>query len=183
MATAPMTKKIKPVILQPPTSRVSSSWVVGGKCTKLLLCVGNPDGEETNLKKKKSAPPKDDKGKKRQVKKDRKAKKDPNKPKRAPSAFFVFLEEFRKTFRASNPNNKSVSAVGKAGGDKWKSMSSAEKAPYIAKAEKRKAEYEKAMKAYNAKQGQPEEAGGEEDSDKSKSEVNDEDDEILGEND
>eukprot|EP00250_Pteridium_aquilinum_P033633 c5969_g1_i1 orf=16-741(+) len=129
--------------------------------------------EETNLKKKKVAS-KDDKAKKRQVRKERKAKKDPNKPKRAPSAFFVFLEEFRKTFSASNPNNKSVSAVGKAGGDKWKSMSAAEKAPYVAKADKRKAEYEKAMKAYNAKQSA--DAGGD-DSDKSKSEVNDEDDE------
>ncbi|KAH7302347.1 hypothetical protein KP509_23G068700 [Ceratopteris richardii] len=129
--------------------------------------------EETNLKKKKAAAV-DDKARKRQAKKERKAKKDPNKPKRAPSAFFVFLEEFRKTFNANNPGNKSVSAVGKAGGDKWKSMSEAEKAPYVAKAEKKKAEYEKAMKAYNAKKsGDP--AG--DDSDKSKSEVNDEEDE------
>lgn len=67
-----------------------------------------------------------------------KAKKDPNKPKRPPSAFFVFLfvslcfslsvkasfvllfsdlsyvfhsEDFRKTFKAENPNVKAVSAV------------------------------------------------------------------------
>jgi len=138
-------------------------------------------GEETNLKKKKVAS-KDDKAKKRQVRKDHKAKKDPNKPKRAPSAFFVFLEEFRKTFSASNPNNKSVSVVGKAGGDKWKSMTTEDKAPYVTKAIKRKAEYEKAMEAYNAKQGQSEDAG-EEDSDKSKSEVNDEDDEEEEEDD
>ncbi|MCO5614077.1 hypothetical protein L7F22_068358 [Adiantum nelumboides] len=131
--------------------------------------------EETNLKKRKSAS-KDDKTKKRQVRKDRKGKKDPNRPKRAPSAFFVFLEEFRKTFSADNPGNKSVAAVGKAGGDKWKSMSTAEKAPYVTKAEKRKAEYEKAIKAYNAKQEQSAEAGGD-DSDKSKSEVNDDEDE------
>ncbi|KAL8120608.1 hypothetical protein AgCh_017686 [Apium graveolens] len=45
---------------------------------------------------------------------------DPNKPKRPPSAFFVFVEEFRKTFKKENPN---VSDVGKAGGEKWKSLS------------------------------------------------------------
>ncbi|KAD6120361.1 hypothetical protein E3N88_11632 [Mikania micrantha] len=101
-----------------------------------------------------------------------KAAKDPNKPKRPPSAFFVFLEEFRKTFKKENPNVKAVSAVGKAGGEKWKSMSAAEKAPYEAKAAKRKADYEKLMTAYNKKQ----ESIAEEDdeSEKSKSEVDEE---------
>lgn len=101
-----------------------------------------------------------------------KAKKDPNKPKRPPSAFFVFLEEFRKTFKAENPHVKAVSAVGKAGGEKWKSLSSAEKAPYEAKAAKRKAEYEKLIKAYDKKQAS---TADDDESDKSKSEVNDED--------
>ncbi|KAK7286905.1 hypothetical protein RJT34_22251 [Clitoria ternatea] len=108
-----------------------------------------------------------------------KAKKDPNKPKRPPSAFFVFLEEFRKTFKAENPGVKAVSAVGKAGGEKWKSLSNAEKAPYEAKAAKRKAEYEKLMNAYNKKQA----SSADDESDKSKSEINDEDDEASGEED
>ncbi|KAA0052918.1 HMG1/2-like protein-like [Cucumis melo var. makuwa] len=82
-------------------------------------------------------------------KKSAKAAKDPNKPKRPASAFFVFMEEFRKQYKKEHPNNKSVAAVGKAGGDKWKSMSDAEKAPYINKAEKRKTEYNKSMQAYN----------------------------------
>ena len=73
---------------------------------------------------KRKAPAKPDKRSARS----KKAKKDPNKPKRPPSAFFVFLEEFRKTFKAENPHVKAVSAVGKAGGEKWKSMSPAEKA-------------------------------------------------------
>ncbi|KAL6126738.1 hypothetical protein ACLB2K_074783 [Fragaria x ananassa] len=80
------------------------------------------------------------------------AKKDPNKPKKPASAFFVFLEEFRITYKQEHPNVKAVSAVGKAGGAKWKSMSAAEKAPYEAKAGKRKTEYEKLMNAYNNKQ-------------------------------
>ncbi|KAF5958058.1 hypothetical protein HYC85_005283 [Camellia sinensis] len=40
-----------------------------------------------------------------------KAAKDPNKPKRPASAFFVFMEEFRKTYKEKHPNNKSVAAV------------------------------------------------------------------------
>ncbi|KAK6924571.1 High mobility group box domain [Dillenia turbinata] len=111
---------------------------------------------------------------KKPTKKEKAAAKDPNKPKRPASAFFVFMEEFRKQYKEKHPNNKSVAAVGKAGGDKWKSMSTAEKAPYVAKAEKRKTDYDKQMEAYNRKQ-----AGGaanEDDSDKSRSEVNDEND-------
>ncbi|KAH6768299.1 high mobility group B3, partial [Perilla frutescens var. frutescens] len=103
-----------------------------------------------------------------------KAVKDPNKPKRPPSAFFVFMEDFRKIYKEKHPNNKSVAAVGKAGGDKWKSLSEEEKAPYVAKAQKRKEEYERTMEAYNKKLA----GGADDDSDKSKSEImNDEDDE------
>ena len=110
------------------------------------------------------------------AKKGRLAKKDPNKPKRPPSAFFVFLEEFRTTFKKANPNVKAVSAVGKAGGEKWKSLSPAEKAPYEARAAKRKSDYEKLMNSYNKKQESVADDGDEE-SEKSKSEINDEDEE------
>ncbi|KAF3446906.1 hypothetical protein FNV43_RR12086 [Rhamnella rubrinervis] len=105
----------------------------------------------------------------------KKAAKDPNKPKRPASAFFVFMEEFRKQFNKENPDNKAVSAVGKAAGAKWKSMSEADKAPYVARAEKRKVDYEKSMKAYNKRQAEgPTAAEEEEGSEKSMSEVNDE---------
>ena len=106
------------------------------------------------------------------------AKKDPNKPKRPPSAFFVFLEEFRKVYKQEHPNVKAVSAVGKAGGEKWKSLTDSEKAPYEAKAAKRKQDYEKLMTAYNKKQDSEEDDDDdEEESEKSKSEVHDEDEE------
>ncbi|KAL1219737.1 High mobility group B protein 3 [Cardamine amara subsp. amara] len=104
------------------------------------------------------------------------AAKDPNKPKRPSSAFFVFMEDFRQTFKEEHPKNKSVAAVGKAGGEKWKSLSVSEKAPYVAKADKRKVEYEKNMKAYNKKLEEGPKEEEEEESDKSVSEVNDEDD-------
>ncbi|KAJ8466001.1 hypothetical protein OPV22_028553 [Ensete ventricosum] len=124
------------------------------------------------------------KGPERASKKPRKTKadKDPNKPKRPPSAFFVFMEEFRKSFKEKNPNNKSVSVVGKAGGDKWKSLSEAEKAPYVAKAAKFKTEYTKKIAAYNKNQsgGGSHAAADEDESDKSKSEVNDDDEEEEG---
>ncbi|KAL0338199.1 UNVERIFIED_CONTAM: High mobility group B protein 3 [Sesamum angustifolium] len=130
--------------------------------------------DDRKVGKRKAAPKVD----KRQAKKDKKAKKDPNKPKRPPSAFFVFLEEFRKTFKKENPNVKAVSAVGKAGGEKWKSLTDAEKAPYEAKAAKKKAEYEKLMNAYNKKQ---ESSGdeGDEGSEKSTSEVHDDEEESV----
>ncbi|XP_045806325.1 HMG1/2-like protein [Trifolium pratense] len=103
--------------------------------------------------------------------------KDPNKPKRPASAFFIFMEEFRKQFNKENPDNRAVSAVGKAAGAKWKSLSDADKAPYAAKAEKRKAEYEKVLRAYNKKQAEgPAAADEEEESEKSESEVHDEND-------
>ncbi|CAM8946795.1 unnamed protein product [Rhodiola kirilowii] len=108
----------------------------------------------------------------------KKPAKDPNKPKRPASAFFVFMEDFRKQFKEENPNNKSVAAVGKAGGEKWKSMSDAEKAPYVAKAETRKTQYDKDMKAYEKKQ-----TDGPSADEESKSEIHDEDDEQSGEDD
>ncbi|GMP85829.1 hypothetical protein CsSME_00038849 [Camellia sinensis var. sinensis] len=128
---------------------------------------------------KRKAATKADKGGKSQAKKGKLAKKDPNKPKRPPSAFFVFLEEFRKTFKKENPHVKAVSAVGKAGGEKWKSMSGAEKAPFEAKAAKRKTEYEKLMNAYNKKQENMDDDDGDEESEKSKSEVDEESGQVV----
>ncbi|KAG8071781.1 hypothetical protein GUJ93_ZPchr0006g40646 [Zizania palustris] len=65
------------------------------------------------------------------------------KPKRPPSAFFVFMSEFRQEYQAQNPNNKSVANVSKAAGEKWRSMSEEDKAPYVEKAGQKKQDYEK----------------------------------------
>ncbi|PIA56853.1 hypothetical protein AQUCO_00700897v1 [Aquilegia coerulea] len=109
-----------------------------------------------------------------------KAAKDPNMPKKPSSAFFVFMEDFRKYYKEKFPDNKSVAVVGKAGGAKWKSLTDFDKAPYAAKAEKRKAEYLINMEAYNNNLANGANVAEEEDgSDKSKSEVND--DEESGE--
>ncbi|XP_055801988.1 high mobility group B protein 7-like [Solanum dulcamara] len=73
--------------------------------------------------------------------------KNPNAPKRPPTAFFVFMDDFRQTFKAANPDCKSVSTVAKEGGEKWKSMTDEEKKPYQDKAAELKAAYEKALKS------------------------------------
>ncbi|KAJ7944053.1 High mobility group protein 2 [Quillaja saponaria] len=103
--------------------------------------------------------------------------KDPNKPKRPPSAFFVFMAEFREQFKKDHPNNKAVSVVGKAAGSKWKSLSAADKAPYQAKADKMKKEYDGDVQAYNKRLAEGKNASEEEESDKSKSEINDDEEE------
>ncbi|PUZ49720.1 hypothetical protein GQ55_6G001400 [Panicum hallii var. hallii] len=66
------------------------------------------------------------------------ASKDP-KRKRTPTAFFLFMDDFRKEFKAANPDNKNVATVAKEGGEKWKSMTDQEKKPYIDKAAELKA--------------------------------------------
>ncbi|XP_026403392.1 high mobility group protein B3-like isoform X2 [Papaver somniferum] len=95
-------------------------------------------------------------------------------PRRPASAFFCFMEDFRHTYKNKHPNNKSVSAVGKAGGDKWRSLSDAEKAPYVAEAEKRKAEYNKHMCPYCKKMSE----GVASDEDESESDEDNESEEV-----
>ncbi|KAI3862434.1 hypothetical protein MKX03_019168 [Papaver bracteatum] len=98
---------------------------------------------------KKKTVPSEPKPKKTKTKKEQKVK-DPNAPKRPPTAFFAFMEDFRKEFKEANPDNKSVSVVAKEGGQKWKSMSDEEKKPYVEKCAELKAEFQKAMENYNA---------------------------------
>ncbi|XP_068640700.1 high mobility group B protein 7 [Aristolochia californica] len=94
-------------------------------------------------------------------KKEKKVK-DPNKPKRPPTAFFVFLDDFRRQYKETNPDSKNVSAVAKGGGEKWKSMSEEEKKPYLDKAAELKAEYAKALENSNAGNANDEKASEEE---------------------
>ncbi|XP_038875553.1 high mobility group B protein 7 [Benincasa hispida] len=89
-----------------------------------------------------------------EVKKSKTAKKgkkdkDPNAPKRPPTAFFIFMDDFRKSYKEANPDSKGVKEVAKEGGEKWKSMTDEEKKPYQDKAAELKAEYEKALESRN----------------------------------
>ncbi|XWS54355.1 hypothetical protein CRYUN_Cryun10bG0083000 [Craigia yunnanensis] len=87
--------------------------------------------------------------------------KDPNAPKRPLTAFFLFMDDFRKSYKEANPDAKGVTGVAKEGGEKWKSMSEEEKKPYLDKAAELKAEYEKALEdSKNADNENEEEEGG-----------------------
>ncbi|PHU25372.1 High mobility group B protein 2 [Capsicum chinense] len=102
------------------------------------------------------------------VKRGWKSARDPNKPKKPAGAFFLFMKDFRKQFKEENPKDISLAA----GGEKWKQLSDAEKAPYMAEVKKRMEEYYKNKAAYNRRvaAGDSEE----EESYKSKSEVDEE---------
>ncbi|XP_078176547.1 high-mobility group box 6 isoform X2 [Carex rostrata] len=90
-----------------------------------------------------------------------KKSKDSSKRKRPPTAFFVFMDDFRKEFKEANPDNKKVALVAKEGGEKWKSMTEEEKKPYIEKAAELKAEYEKAAEEENDVENEGEDANDE----------------------
>ncbi|KAG9348479.1 hypothetical protein JZ751_002214 [Albula glossodonta] len=89
-------------------------------------------------------PPKGEK-KKRRVK-------DPNAPKRPPSAFFVFCADFRPKVKAENPS-LTIGEIAKKLGEMWNSTSAEDKQPYEKKAAKLKEKYEKDIAAY--RKGKP----------------------------
>ncbi|KAL5064171.1 hypothetical protein RYX36_025908 [Vicia faba] len=110
------------------------------------------------------------------TKKSKRSAKDPNNPKRPPSAFFIFMY-------VSVLKNRSIYFVfigmtfyGEPVSDFYSRGSAMEKAPYVATTKKKKEEYEKAICAYNISLAEGKVASEEEGSDKSMSEVNDEDD-------
>ncbi|XP_074316179.1 high mobility group B protein 7 [Silene latifolia] len=84
--------------------------------------------------------------------------KDPNMPKRPLSGYFLFLEDFRKTYKEEHPDSKGIKELAKDAGAKWKAMTDEEKKPYLDRAVELKAEYEKAMVEYNAQKEEEETA-------------------------
>jgi hypothetical protein len=80
--------------------------------------------------------------------KKKRAKKDPNAPKRpAGGAFGCFLAAKREAFVKECPDNP-IAGVTKLASAKWKEVSEVEKAKYQKQYEAKKVEYEKAMAAY-----------------------------------
>ncbi|KAB2060782.1 hypothetical protein ERO13_A10G039400v2 [Gossypium hirsutum] len=78
----------------------------------------------------------------------RKTKIDAKMPKKPPTAFFYFLEDFRKEFQEQNPGIKSMRDIGKACGEKWKTMTYEEKVKYYDIATEKRAEFDRAMAEY-----------------------------------
>jgi len=86
----------------------------------------------------------------------RNPKKDPNAPKRAMSAYMMFVLDKRQEIKRQNPN-ASFGEIGEMVGNKWKAMSEAEKAPYMKQSEEDKARYLKEKQEYDARQDDEEE--------------------------
>ncbi|CAA3021766.1 high mobility group B protein 7 [Olea europaea var. sylvestris] len=112
---------------------------------KIKMNLGAQVVEMSSEVKKNTAEKKKAKSTEPKAKKEKKAK-DPNAPKRPPTAFFLFLDDFRKEYKEANPDCKSVKEVAKEGGEKWKSMTTEEKKLYQDRAAELKAEYVKALK-------------------------------------
>ena len=94
-------------------------------------------------------------GGKRKVKKVKKVK-DPNAPRRALSAFMLFQIDERKKLK-TNPDhvNKNFGEMGKLLGERWNSMSSAEKLPWETATKLDQERYKKDLAEYNAAQASP----------------------------
>ncbi|KAI8058028.1 Non-histone chromosomal protein 6 [Syncephalis plumigaleata] len=73
--------------------------------------------------------------------------KDPNKPKRALSAYMFFANEHRETIKEENPG-LSFGEIGKKLGETWKSMDDDSKKPFNDKAALDKERYAREMKNY-----------------------------------
>lgn len=64
----------------------------------------------------------------------KKGKEVANKITRPPSAFSIFMQDFRKKYKEEHPHSQPISVVGDAGEAKWNQMSVAEKDYYERKA-------------------------------------------------
>ncbi|XP_016522889.1 high mobility group protein B3-like isoform X1 [Poecilia formosa] len=107
-------------------------------------------------------------------------RKDPNAPKRPPSAFFVFCSEYRPSVKQQYPG-LSIGDCAKKLGEMWSKLSQSEKQPYEEKAQKLREKYDRDMVAYRgggtfARNPDSSAQGGEEEEDE-EGEEDDEDDE------
>ncbi|KAL1207345.1 High mobility group B protein 14 [Cardamine amara subsp. amara] len=69
-------------------------------------------------------------------------------PKKPPTAFFYFLEDFRKQYKEQNPEVKSMREIGKTCGEKWKTMTYEEKVKYYDIATVKREEFHRSMTEY-----------------------------------
>nr|XP_034342282.1 high mobility group protein B1-like [Arvicanthis niloticus] len=79
--------------------------------------------------------------------------KEPNAPKRPPSAFFLFCSEYHPKIKSEHPG-LSIGDVAKKLGEMWNNIGADDKQPYEKKATKLKEKYEKDIAASRAK-GKP----------------------------
>ncbi|XP_034557138.1 high mobility group-T protein-like [Notolabrus celidotus] len=104
--------------------------------------------------------------------------KDPNAPKRPPSAFFLFCADFRAKVKSEHPG-LSIGDTAKKLGQMWNESSSEERQPYERKAAKLKEKYDKDIVAYRTKgkvDTAPAAAADDDDDDEDEDEGEDDDD-------
>jgi len=77
------------------------------------------------------------------------SKKDPNAPKRPPTAFFLFSKDHRAVIKSNNPG-AGVTDVAKLLGAAWQNLSDRERKRYYGIADKEKAKYDKVKAKYLA---------------------------------
>ncbi|KAG9269389.1 high mobility group protein B2-like isoform X2 [Astyanax mexicanus] len=76
-------------------------------------------------------------------------KKDPNAPKRPPSAFFIFCSEHRPAVKSEHPN-LTIGEIAKKLGEKWSKLSTKDRSPFDQKAVLLREKYEKEVAAYRS---------------------------------
>lgn len=84
----------------------------------------------------------------------KRGKKDPNKPKRALSAYMFFVQDWRERIKSENAD-AGFGDIGKLLGAKWKEMSANEKKPYEDKAKNDKDRAAREKADYAAVNGKP----------------------------
>ncbi|XP_037954488.1 FACT complex subunit Ssrp1 [Teleopsis dalmanni] len=114
---------------------------------------GGDSGGESKKKQKKEKKEKKER-KEKTVKKTSKKNKDANKPKRATTAFMLWLNDMREQIKKDNPGIK-VTEIAKKGGEMWKELK--DKSKWEEKAAKDKQRYLDEMKDYKPKDGSDDE--------------------------
>ncbi|CAH8264712.1 unnamed protein product [Arabidopsis lyrata] len=127
-----------------PKSGPLSPSCSGGSSRNLELAVKSSEGarRSTRLRLQPLRKPKSSPKKKKPVKLHSKM------PKKPPTAFFFFLEDFRKQYQEENPEVKSMREIGKTCGEKWKTMTYEEKVKYYDIATEKREEFHRAMTEY-----------------------------------
>lgn len=83
-------------------------------------------------------------------KKPAKAKKDPNAPKKPATVYFLWLNDNRAEIAASLPAGSKVTDVAKAAGVRWKEVAAAERQRYEEQYADAKAEYKRLLEGHQA---------------------------------
>jgi len=108
--------------------------------------------------------------KKKRAKKER----DPNAPKRATTAYFLYCAKARPDARKVHPEMK-VTEIAKILAEQWRNLSADEKKPFLDQANIEKERYQKAKAAYDATKKSGGKASKDDDEDEEEEEQDDDD--------